>query len=226
MSAQVKSCKVISDDKERLKGFDHLFSESPKPEKSETGKPANWSIELAAPASKPWLPPRSAFQWIFIVRSFSAIGKDGREDTAPVLRVLGGRPCRWRISTGCMHGSRGQSKPASPHLLSEPKIVAGMAKATVTPNPLVPWDERVSDYSKVRDAIAKTYPDIFHDFNARNVAARRLSSPAGARHRKWETKTGKANFIVPDGLELTLKRRRAAANDGASRALAVRYPMD
>ena len=100
MSAQVKSRKVISDDKERLKCFDHLFSESPKPEKSETGKPANWSIELAAPASKPWLPPRSAFQWIFIVRSFSAIGKDGREDTVPILTypcwntLIGGECCQ------------------------------------------------------------------------------------------------------------------------------------
>ena len=32
-------------------------------------------------------------------------------------------------STGCMHGSRGQVKPASPDLLSEPKIIAELAKA-------------------------------------------------------------------------------------------------
>jgi molybdopterin-dependent oxidoreductase alpha subunit len=31
-------------------------------------------------------------------------------------------------STGCMHGSRGQVKPASPHLLSEAKIVAELVK--------------------------------------------------------------------------------------------------
>jgi hypothetical protein len=104
-------------------------------------------------------------------------------------------------SAGCMHGSRGQSKPASPHLISEPKMVAEMAKATVAPNPLVPWDEWVSDYSKVRDAIAKTYPDIFHDFNARMWQPGGFHRPLGARHRKWETKTGKANFIVPAGLE-------------------------
>jgi hypothetical protein len=41
----VKSCKAISDDKERLKCFDQLFSEAPKPEKAETAKPANWTIE-------------------------------------------------------------------------------------------------------------------------------------------------------------------------------------
>jgi molybdopterin-dependent oxidoreductase alpha subunit len=108
-------------------------------------------------------------------------------------------------STGCMHGSRGQSKPASPHLLSEVKIVAEMAKATLAPNPRVPWDEWVGDYSKVRDAIAKTYPDIFHDFNARMWKPGGFHRPLGARHRKWETKTGKANFIVPDSLEADIK---------------------
>jgi molybdopterin-dependent oxidoreductase alpha subunit len=103
-------------------------------------------------------------------------------------------------STGCMHGSRGQAKPASPYLLSEPKIVAELAKATLAPNPKVPWDQWVADYSKIRDAIAATYPDIFHDFNARMWQPGGFHRPLGARHRKWETKTGKANFIVPDSL--------------------------
>lgn len=103
-------------------------------------------------------------------------------------------------STGCMHGSRGQAKPASPHLLSEPKIVAEMAKATVAPNPGVPWDEWIADYGKIRDAIAKIYPEIFHDFNERLWQRGGFHRPLGARHRKWETKTGKANFIVPAAL--------------------------
>src|SRR5262249_28968533 len=34
-------------------------------------------------------------------------------------------------STGCIHASWGQAHPASPHLLSEPKIVAELAKATL-----------------------------------------------------------------------------------------------
>jgi molybdopterin-dependent oxidoreductase alpha subunit len=103
-------------------------------------------------------------------------------------------------STGCMHGSRGQVKPASPHLLSEPKIVAELAKATLPPNPQVPWDEWVADYGKVRDAIAAVYPDIFHDFNARLWQKGGFHRPLGARHREWKTKTGKANFLLPDSL--------------------------
>jgi len=103
-------------------------------------------------------------------------------------------------STGCMHPSRGQVQPASQHLLSEPKIVAELAKATVPSKSTIPWDEWVADYSKVRDAIAATYPDIFHDFNERVWQPGGFHRPIAARHRKWNTKTGKANFIVPKSL--------------------------
>jgi molybdopterin-dependent oxidoreductase alpha subunit len=103
-------------------------------------------------------------------------------------------------STGCMHGSRGQVKPASPHLLSEAKIVAELAKATVPTGSTIPWDDWVADYSKVRDAIAQTYPDIFHDFNARLWEPGGFHRPIGARKREWKTKSGKANFITPTSL--------------------------
>jgi molybdopterin-dependent oxidoreductase alpha subunit len=104
-------------------------------------------------------------------------------------------------STGCMHGSQPLAEPASRYLLSEPKIIAEMAKATLDPSKgNVPWDEWVGDYSKIRDAIAAVYPDIFHDFNARMWTPGGFHRPLGARHRKWATKTGKANFILPSSL--------------------------
>jgi hypothetical protein len=43
--AEIKTCKAIADDKERLRCFDGLFGATPEPEKSEEGKQANWSIE-------------------------------------------------------------------------------------------------------------------------------------------------------------------------------------
>ena len=43
--AEVKSCKAIVDDKERLKCFDGLFGETSKPEESREERQANWSIE-------------------------------------------------------------------------------------------------------------------------------------------------------------------------------------
>ncbi len=103
-------------------------------------------------------------------------------------------------STGCMHPSHGVAEPASEHLLSEPAIVARLAQATLEFNPRVPWEAWVGDYSLVRDAIAESYPDIFHDFNARLGTPGGFHRPLGARHRKWNTKTGKANFIVPKSL--------------------------
>jgi molybdopterin-dependent oxidoreductase alpha subunit len=103
-------------------------------------------------------------------------------------------------STGCMHGSRGQVKPASSHLLSETRIVAELAKATVPDGSTIPWDDWVADYSKVRDAIAQTYPEIFHDFNARLWEPGGFHRPIGARKREWKTETGKANFITPRSL--------------------------
>ena len=103
-------------------------------------------------------------------------------------------------STGCMHGSRGVAEPASDKLLSEPVIVAGIAKATLGPNK-VPWDDWVADYAKVREAIAQTYPEIFHDFEQRMWQPGGFHRPLGACHREWKTPNGKANFIVPPSLE-------------------------
>ncbi len=103
-------------------------------------------------------------------------------------------------SLSCIHGSVGKHKPASEHLLSELAIVAGLAKATLPPNPKVKWDEWQGDYGRVRDLIEETYPDEFHDFN------KRLFTPGGfyrgnsARERIWKTESGKAEFTVPEAL--------------------------
>ncbi|MFL6696180.1 MAG: FdhF/YdeP family oxidoreductase [Vitreoscilla sp.] len=104
-------------------------------------------------------------------------------------------------STGCMHGSRGMAEPASDKLLSEPAIVAGIAKATLGAHSKVPWDEWVADYAKVRQAIEQTYPEIFHDFEKRMWQPGGFHRPLPACHREWKTPSGKANFICPPSLE-------------------------
>ena len=104
-------------------------------------------------------------------------------------------------SCSAFHGSRGVSEPVSEHVRSEPWIVAEIAKATLAPNPKVDWDGWVADYSTIRDSIEATYPDTFRDFNKRMFEPGGFYKPLAARDRKWETKTGKANFIVPPGLE-------------------------
>lgn len=95
------------------------------------------------------------------------------------------------------HGSRGQVKPASPHLRSEPAIVAGIAKATLAPNPRVPWDAWVDDYAKVRGAIEATWPATFKGLNEKMFLPGGMTRPLAVRERKWNTRTGKANFITP-----------------------------
>lgn len=104
-------------------------------------------------------------------------------------------------STGCMHGSRGMAEPASAQLLSEPAIVAGIAKALFGTTTKVPWDEWVGDYAKVRAAMARTYPEIFHDFEARMWTPGGFHRPLPACHREWKTPTGKANFIFLPSLD-------------------------
>jgi hypothetical protein len=104
-------------------------------------------------------------------------------------------------ATGCVHGSRGCAEPASPHLRSEPSIVAGMAKARLAPNSRVDWDAWVADYDRIRDAIARTLPEIFHDFNARMWTPGGFHRPLKARERIWDTPSGKASFVVPAGLD-------------------------
>ncbi|RNJ41359.1 formate dehydrogenase [Mesorhizobium erdmanii] len=97
------------------------------------------------------------------------------------------------------HGSRGKAKPASSELLSEPAIVAGIAKSTLGETK-VPWDAWVGNYAQIRDAIERTYPETFKDFNKRLFQPGGFPRPLPARERKWVTKTGKANFITPPRL--------------------------
>jgi molybdopterin-dependent oxidoreductase alpha subunit len=104
-------------------------------------------------------------------------------------------------STAHIHGSRGVRTPVSKDLLSEPRIVAEIAKATLPANAKVPWDAWVDDYALVRAAIEATYPDQFERFNERMFEPGGFHRPIAARHRQWKTKTGKANFIVPRGLD-------------------------
>lgn len=99
-----------------------------------------------------------------------------------------------------IYGSIGRREPASPHLKSELAIVSGIAKATLPAHPSWLWDDWTGDYAKVRALIERTYPDQFRDMEAR------MNEPGGfyrgnpAHDRIWKTKSGKAEFTVPDVL--------------------------
>ena len=102
-----------------------------------------------------------------------------------------------------IYGSRGRATPAAPTLLSEPAIVAGIAKAMLAPNPKVDWDAWVGDYDLVRDAIEATYPDKFNRFNERMWIPGGFWKGVPAAHREWQTESGRAEFNVPTAMSAT-----------------------
>lgn len=102
-------------------------------------------------------------------------------------------------SMSMVHLSIGMKRPASPHLLSEPAIVAGMARAAL-PGSATPWHWYIEDYDRIRDTMAKAL-DGFEDFN------RRVRLPLGFRIRQparelvFLTSSGRAEFsaaALPD----------------------------
>ncbi len=101
-------------------------------------------------------------------------------------------------SLAFFHGSRGYVEPAGRNLLSEPKIVAELAKATLGSTPKVPWDAWVGNYAKIRDSMEETWDVMFKDFNKRLFTPGGFERPIAARKRHFHTKTGRANFIIPE----------------------------
>jgi molybdopterin-dependent oxidoreductase alpha subunit len=103
-------------------------------------------------------------------------------------------------SMSMVHASRGRLAPASKHLLSEPAIVARLARRVLGEASRTPWEEFEKDYATVRDRIAKVIPG-FEDFNARVAGSAGrpggFTLPHGPRdERRFPTTTGKANFTA------------------------------
>ncbi|WP_291380470.1 MULTISPECIES: FdhF/YdeP family oxidoreductase [Achromobacter] len=101
-------------------------------------------------------------------------------------------------SMSMVHASRGKLAPASPHLRSEPAIIAGMAQATLRSS-RVNWAHLIEDYDRIRDLIEKIYPD-FRDYNARIRIPGGFRLPLPPTERIWKTASGKAEFIPFAGL--------------------------
>ncbi|WP_432249842.1 FdhF/YdeP family oxidoreductase [Streptomyces sanyensis] len=99
-------------------------------------------------------------------------------------------------SMGMVHASRGNLPPAGPRLLSEPAIVARLARAVLGPGSATPWEEFERDYAAIRDRIARVVPG-FEDFNARIARPGGFTLPHAPRdERRFPTATGKANFTA------------------------------
>jgi len=95
--------------------------------------------------------------------------------------------------------SRGVLEPAAPDLLPEVEIVCRMAMATL-PASKVDWARYIDDYGAIRDAIAQVYPEIYADFSRRIEGPKGFHLDIPPRRRVWRTASGKANFLVLEGL--------------------------
>lgn len=98
-------------------------------------------------------------------------------------------------SMSVVHASHGRLAPASPHLLSEPVIVARLAAATLGGRSTVPWLELAADYDRIRARIERVVPG-FENFNDRVRQPGGFVLPNSARELRWETATGRANFFT------------------------------
>ncbi|NKM58879.1 FdhF/YdeP family oxidoreductase [Rhizobium anhuiense] len=108
-------------------------------------------------------------------------------------------------SMSMVHGSAGINRPASPHLLSEVAIIAGIAQATVGAV-VVDWTELAGDHDRIRDHIAATIPG-FENYNARLRKPRGFHLRNTAAHREWDTPAGKASFSAEPLPEETVHQR-------------------
>lgn len=98
-------------------------------------------------------------------------------------------------SMGVVHSSKGVMEPATAHLLSEPAIVGGMARATLGGRSKVDWEAMVANYDVVRDHIAAVVPG-FEQYNERVRRPAGFYLPNGAREGEFNTPDGKAHFTV------------------------------
>ena len=93
--------------------------------------------------------------------------------------------------------TRGRLEPISNTLKSEAQIVADMATHVLGADSSIPWQAMSADFDVVRDYIAQAI-EGFENFNQRIRAAERgFHLYHSARHRVWNTESGKAQFEVP-----------------------------
>jgi anaerobic selenocysteine-containing dehydrogenase len=98
-------------------------------------------------------------------------------------------------SMGVVHISKGVLSPPSEELLSEPAIVAGIAKRLLDEKYKLNWDELIANYDNIRDLIEKTIAG-FDDYNVRVRDQNGFYLPNPPREGIFTTNNHKANFTI------------------------------
>lgn len=98
-------------------------------------------------------------------------------------------------SMGVIHQSKGNLRPVSSVLKSEPLIVCELAEAVLGEKSKVDWKLYKQHYDHIRDAIEASIPG-FNDYNQRVREPGGFYLPNGARMGTFNTFNGKANFRI------------------------------
>ncbi|MBH0005816.1 FdhF/YdeP family oxidoreductase [Psychrobacter sp. SWN149] len=109
--------------------------------------------------------------------------------------------------------TQGTLKPVSDTLKSEAQIVADIATYVLGADSSIPWLAMSEDFDVIRDYIAQAI-NGFEDFNQRiRTTERGFHLYHAARHRVWNTESGKAQFEVPQYPITYVAAQMTAAND-------------
>jgi molybdopterin-dependent oxidoreductase alpha subunit len=98
-------------------------------------------------------------------------------------------------SMGIVSSTKGVLEPCSDKLISEVAVVCGVANATLKDKSEINWLQYKDDYNLVRDDIQEVVLG-FENYNAKLKNPSGFYLPNGARVRKFNTITGKANFSI------------------------------
>lgn len=108
-------------------------------------------------------------------------------------------------SMAVVEGWQGRSQPASDHLLSEPAIVAGLAKAVLANRSSVDWEGLLSNYDRIREHIEHVVPG-FENYNERARQPGGFYLPNPIRKREFKTRDGRAQFTIHPLPKIELER--------------------
>jgi anaerobic selenocysteine-containing dehydrogenase len=79
-------------------------------------------------------------------------------------------------------------------------IICGLAKTVLPDDGLIEWSAFEDNYDLIRQKIEQVLPALFQDFNRRIRQPGGFHLPTPPRDRVWNTPTGRANFMVFEGI--------------------------